>query len=151
MGKFISSFAIQTIASVGAFVPRVSIETGKADSPASGFGLSLHWSYAIPIFVLIAMAHLVVIVITLIPACRVYVHDDSPLAMARLLNEQIRKLGPGSSLASGAEIAEDIGGSVAYGSCEPEDIRGKDYRRLTISQDVEVQLLPKFSEGEYKT
>ena len=149
MGFFLSSFAIKVVASVAAFNPRIDITTGRADSPAEGFGLSVQWYHAIPIFACIAVVHLALILLVIPFASRVIVHDDSPLAMARLLKNQADRLGAGGSLADGNKMARQLGGRVAYGFREPQDVPGKDLRSLTVSKDVEITRPPKFPNGRY--
>lgn len=152
MGFFLSSFAIQVVASVGAFIPRVNITTGRADSPAKGFGLSVQWHQSIPIFATIAAVHLALILIIIPFASRVIVHDDSPLGIARLLKSQADRLGAGGSLADGKKIARQLGGRVAYGFREPQDVPGKDLRSLVVSGDVDLARplkFPKFPNGPY--
>lgn len=149
MGFFLSSFAIQTVASVAAFIPRVNITTGRADSPAEGFGLSVAWHQAIPILVSIGGAHLALIIIIIIFASRVIVHDDSPLAMARLLKNQAERLGSGGGLKDGKELARELGGMVAYGFREPQDVPGRDIRALAVSEDVDLVRPLKFPNGRY--
>ena len=149
MGFFLSSFAIQTIASVAAFIPRVNITTDRADSPAEGFGLSVTWHQVIPILASIGGAHLALIIIILAFASRVIVHDDSPLAMARLLKSQAERLGSGGGLKDGKELAREVDSMVAYGFRQPEDIPGRDIRALAVSEDVDRVRPQKFPDGRY--
>ena len=149
MGFFLSSFAIQTVASVAAFIPRVNITTGRADSPIEGFGLSVSWHQVVPILASIGGAHLALIIVIVTFASRVVVHDDSPLAMARLLKNQVERLGSGGSLKAGKELARELGGMVAYGFREPQDIPDRDIRALAISEDVDLVRPLKFPSGRY--
>lgn len=149
MGFFLSSFAIQVVASVGAFIPRVNITTGHADSPAKGFGLSVQWHQSIPIFATIAAVHLALILLIIPFASRVIVHDDSPLGMARLLKSQADRLGAGGSLADGNKMAQHLRVSVAYGFREPQDVPGEDLRSLVVSRDVDLVRPLKFPNGIY--
>lgn len=147
MGFFLSSFAIQVVASVAAFIPRVSVTTGRADSPAEGFGLSVNWKHSIPIFAVIAAVHFALIVLVITFASRVVVHDDGALAMARLLSDQVRRLGDVGSLAKSKELARQLHTRVAYGFHEPQDVPGRDLRVLIMSEDVAHP--PKFPNGHY--
>ena len=149
MGFFLSSFAIQVVASVGAFIPRVNITTGHADSPAEGFGLSVQWHQAIPIFAIIAAVHLALILLIVPFASKVVIHDDSPLAMTRLLKSQADRLGAGGSLADGKTLARQLGGRVAYGFREPQDTLAKDVRFLAVSKNVDIGRPLKFPNGPY--
>lgn len=150
MGFFLSSFAVQTVASVAAFIPRVNITTGRADSPVEGFGLSVTWRLVVPILASIGGVHLALIVVILTFASRVIVHDDSPLAMARVLKNQVEKLGYGGSLQDGRSLARELDGMVAYGFREPQDLPGRDSARsLTISKDVDIVRPLKFPNGHY--
>ena len=149
MGFFLSSFAIQTVASVTAFIPRANITTGHADSPAEGFGLSVQWAHSIPIFASIGAVHLILLLVVTMFASRVIVHDDSPLAIARLLKTQVDKLGAGGSLADGKMLARELGGMAAYGFREPQDVPGRDLRSLAISEDVDIICPLKFPNGRY--
>ena len=76
-------------------------------------------------------------------------HDDSALAMARLLKNQVERLGSGGGLKDGRELARELGGMVAYGFREPQDIPGRDIRALTISEDVDLVRPLKFPNGRY--
>ena len=149
MGFFLSSFAIQTVASVAAFIPRVNITTGRADSPIEGFGLSVAWHQVIPILASIGGAHLALIVVILTFASRVVVNDQSPLGMARYLKNQAERLGIGGSLKDGTELARELGGMVAYGFREPQDVPGRDIRALAVSEDVDLVRPLKFPDGHY--
>lgn len=149
MGLFLSSFAIQVVASVGAYIPRVNITTGRADSPAEGFGLTVQWKNSIPIFACLAGAHFLLILLIIPFASRVVVHDDSPLAVARLLKNQADRLGGGGSLADCKELAQKVDGRVAYGFREPQDVVGKDLRSLVVSNNVDLRRPVKFPDGRY--
>ena len=149
MGFFLSSFAIQTVASVAAFIPRVNITTGRADSPVEGFGLSVSWHQVIPILASIGGAHLALIIIIITFASRVIVHDDSALGLARLLKNQVERLGSGGGLKDGKALAQELGGMVAYGFREPQDIPGRDIRALAVSEEVDIARPLRFPSGRY--
>ena len=149
MGFFLSSFAIQTVASVAAFIPRVNITTGHADSPSEGFGLSVNWHQAIPILSCIGAAHLALIAIIITFASQVVVHDDSPLAMARLLKGKADALGEGGSLKDGGALARKLGGMVAYGFREPVDVPGREVRSLAVGGEVDIGRPIRFPNGRY--
>ena len=142
MGSFISSFAIHSIASVAAFVPRVIINTGRNDAPRTGFTLALDWVIPGVVFGLLAVVHFVLIFATLLPASRVLVPESiGMLGMAKLM-------GPGMGAGDGAGVGKGKGIEVAYGWTDREAADGESWRNVLISAEVEPRRMV-WPDGEY--
>ena len=73
MGAFVSSFAIQSIASVAAFIPRTNITTGRNDSPATGYSLNVDWAVAGAIFGIVGGGHILLSLLMILPVSMVLV------------------------------------------------------------------------------
>ena len=116
MGAFLSSFAIQSIASIAAFIPRETITTGQTDSPTTGFSLDVDWTVAGPIFGILGLGHVLLSLLMIVPASRVLV---------------IREEGMGVVAGSRGKK----GDMVRYG-CAEKGGKGEEWWHVAVSREM---------------
>jgi len=141
MGFNIAHFAIGAISVADKFNPRM---TFPGEEPVQGVSLSIpKVVYLVVIFILIAAMQLVLLIITSFAANRVVVTDDSPVAIARLLDPIVARLGGAGTISNGKEICEVLEKEdrmrVVYTVHRDENNRAR--KRLVLSGEERVRAM----------
>jgi hypothetical protein len=106
MGHQMAYFAIGSLAVTYLNNPTITV---SGLQPEAGFSLNIHSnSKLILIFILISGVQLFLFLVTTFIASNVIVIDDSPIAISRLLQPIMSRLGHGGTILAGKEIAEAL-------------------------------------------
>ena len=144
IGSRMAEFAIGSLSSMAAFNPLSPI---LGTVPKLGYHLHVVWNYVIALAACICGAHFALVGLMLWISRPIVVAGDSNLAVARLLETLVGRLGGRGSLLDGKEIAEAVKGQglgddrVVYGIKEfSRGAEGEEgWRALELSGDVEVR------------
>lgn len=156
IGSRMAEFAIGSLSSMAAFNPPSPI---PGTVPILGYHLHVVWKYVIALAACICGAHFALVGLMLWISRPIVVAGDSNLAVARLLETLVGRLGGRGSLLDGKEVAEAIKGQgigddrVVYGIKEFSRDGEEAERALELSGNVQVRnslIDGRFPKGRYR-